>query len=158
MVLTPSGQEVYQLYYVSRWGGVLLLIEHYVAPSSIHGLGVYAATFVPKGTKLWEFHPVIDRVIPAGDLVGLPRHIIERIEAHSEYLPEFSASRMSADGDYYLNHSDDPNLEDIGGEMFARRDIQADEELQCDYRQTVVVAFDPDTGLRHQQFNPNSAS
>ena len=110
------------------------------------------------GTKVWEFHPVIDRVIPAGDLVGLPRHVIERIEAHSEYLPERSAFRLSADGDYYLNHCDDPNLKDHEGEMFAQRDIQAGEELHYDYRQTVVVAFDPDTGLRHWQFKLSIAS
>lgn len=139
-------------------GRELLLIEHYVAPSSIHGLGVYAATFIPKGTKVWEFHPAIDRVIPACDIVGLPRHVIERIEAHSEYLPEQRAFRISTDGDYFLNHSDDPNLEDRDGDMFARRDIQAGEELHYDYRQTVVMAFDPNTGLRHTQFDSNFAS
>jgi len=130
----------------------LLLIEHYVAPSSIHGLGVFAASFVAKGTKVWVFHPAVDRVIPVSELAELPDHVIERLEAHSEYLPWCHSLRVAADGDYYMNHSDDPNLEDNGDKVFARRDIHIGEELQCDYRQTVVLAFDPDTQTRHQNF------
>lgn len=129
----------------------MLLIEHYVAPSSIHGLGVFSVSFVPKGSKVWTFHPVIDRVIPISDLAGLPKHVIEHIEAHSEYLPKFNAIRISADGDFYMNHSNDPNLEDRGDEVFARRNIQPGEELLCDYRHALVLAFDPDTGLRRCQ-------
>lgn len=127
----------------------MLLIEHFVAPSSIHGLGVFAATFVPKGTKVWVFHPAIDRIIPTSELVGLPQHVIARLEAHSEYLPSRESIRIAVDGDYFLNHSDDPNLEDRDDEMFACSDIQAGDELHLDYRQTIVLAFDPDTQARH---------
>lgn len=131
----------------------MLLIEHYVAPSSIHGLGVFVSVFVPKGAKVWAFHPVIDRVILIADLAGLPDHVIERIEAHSEYLPGRNSIRIAADGDYWMNHSDNPNLEDHRDEVFARRDIHAGEELLCDYRQTVVLGFDPDTRMRHMKIN-----
>ena len=135
----------------------MLLIEHYVAPSSIHGLGVFAATFVPKGTKVWVFHPAIDRIIPVSELEGLREHVIARIEKHGEYLPEQNAFVITADGDYYMNHSDDPNLEIRGGESFARRDIQAGEEFHFDYRQAQMLAFDPDTGTRHQAVDFGSA-
>jgi uncharacterized protein len=128
----------------------LLLIEHYVAPSSIHGLGVFAANFVPKGTKVWVFHPAIDRLIPVSELTGLPEHVLERIEIHAEYLPHLNAFRLGADGDLFMNHCDDPNLVDRGDEMFASRDIQAGEELHYNYRQTVIIAFDPDTRTRNQ--------
>ena len=142
---------------IGRLGCLLLLIEHFVGPSSIHGLGVFAAQFVPKGARVWVYHPAIDRIIPASDLAGLPGHVIERIETHSEYLPKQDAFRMSADGDYYLNHSDDPNLENRGDNIFARRDIQAGEELHFDYRQTLVLSFDPDTKLPHRQASTNFA-
>ena len=134
---------------------LLLLIRHFVAPSPIHGLGVHTAVFIPKGAKVWVFHPAIDRVILVKALAGLPDHVIERIEAHSEYLPDRNSIRVAADGDYWMNHSDEPNLEDRGDVVFALRDIKAGEELLCDYRQTVVLAFDPDTKMRHNLPNLN---
>lgn len=128
----------------------MLLIEHYVAPSPIHGLGVFAASFVPEGTKVWVFHPAIDRVIPITDLEGLPEHVIKRIEVHGEFLPHLTAFRLGSDGDLYLNHCDEPNLVDRGDEMFACRDIQAGEEMHYNYRQTIIVGFNPETGERHK--------
>jgi len=83
------------------------------------------------------------------DLEGLPRHVIERIEVHGEYLPHLNAFRLGSDGDLFLNHCDEPNLVDQGDEMFACRDIQVGEELHYNYRQTVVIGFDPDTQRRH---------
>jgi hypothetical protein len=127
----------------------LLLIEHYVAPSSIHGLGVFAVSFVPKGTKVWVFHPAIDRIVALHELSGLPGHVLERLESHSEYLLTCNSLRIAADGDYYMNHSDEPNLSNHGEEMFALRDLHAGDELLCDYRQTVVLGFNPDTRTRH---------
>lgn len=102
-----------------------------------------------KGAKVWVFHPAIDRIIPVSELAGLPDHVIERLEAHSEYLPWCHSLRVAADGDYYMNHSYQPDLEDHGDEVFARRDIHIGDELQCDYRQTVVLSFDPDARTRH---------
>ena len=95
---------------------------------------------------------MIDRVIPVADLNGIPNHAIKCIEKHAEYLPQLNAVRIAADGAYFMNHSDDPNLDDQGDEMFALRDIQAGEELHSDYRQTLVLAFDPDTKSRHLRF------
>ena len=130
-------------------GGCLLLIEHFVGPSSIHGLGVFSATFVPKGTKVWVFHPAIDRIIPASELEGLPEHVILRIKTHGEYLEDQDAFVITADGDYYMNHSDQPNVKIRGGESFALRDILSGEELHFDYRQTRILSFDPDIDISY---------
>lgn len=122
----------------------MLLIEHFVAASPVHGLGVFSAQFVPKGMQVWIAHPAIDREICLSELESLPSHVVKLIETHSEYLPGKNLFRLSADGGYYMNHSDDPNLVDRGDEMFADRDIQPSEELFCDYRIAKVIAFDPD--------------
>ena len=129
----------------------MLLIEHFVAPSSIHGLGVFSATFVPQGAKVWTFHPAIDRIIYVSDLAGLPGHVVQRIKTHSEYLREMEAFIISADGDYYMNHCDNPNIENRDGEKFAIRDIREGEELHFDYGQTLALSVDLDTRVRHQR-------
>ena len=122
----------------------MLLIEHFVAPSSVDGLGVFAGCDVAKGTKVYEFHPLIDREIAEVQLDQFPAHIVAIVKRHSSYIEDRRVFRLSADGDHYMNHSDDPNVEDCGDEMFACRDIRAGEELLCDYRATRVMTFDPD--------------
>lgn len=129
----------------------VLLIEHYVAPSPIHGFGTYSAVFVSKGEKVWEFHPAINRIIPASDFEGLPRHVLASIESRAEYLEEQGAFLTSLDGDQFTNHSDEPNTVKRGSEWFAAQDIYPGEELTCDYRQTLVLGYDPATGLPFKQ-------
>lgn len=53
----------------------MLLIDHYLAKSTIHGLGVFSAEFIPDGQKVWEFHPAIDRIVPEADFESLPCHV-----------------------------------------------------------------------------------
>jgi uncharacterized protein len=127
-----------------EFGGYLLLIEHYVAPSPVHGLGVFSRHFVPAGTLVWAAHPIIDREISPAEMDSLPPHVVALIQIHSEYLADKKLFRLSADGAAYMNHADDPNLLDRGDEMVARRDIRAGDELFCDYRIAKVMAFDPD--------------
>lgn len=125
-------------------GGRLLLVEHYVAPSPVHGLGVFSRQFIRSGAAVWVVHPVIDREIPLSECQSLPQPVITLIETHGEYLPERGLFRLAADGARFMNHSDQPNLRDEGDMMFAARDIQPGEELFCDYRITKVMSFDPD--------------
>lgn len=133
----------------------MLLIEHYVAPSQIHGFGVYSAEFAPKGEKVWEFHPAIDRIVPASDFEGLPKHVLTLIESRAEYLKDRNAFLTSLDGDQFTNHSDEPNTVKFGSGLAAARDIHPGDEITCDYRQTLVLGYDPDTGLpyKHSQMS-----
>lgn len=128
----------------------MLLVDHYVAPSRVHGLGVYSRSFLPAGAIVWSFHPFIDREISVLECDDLPDHVVKLIKDYAEYLPERNMFRLSADGARFMNHSDQPNLRDEGDAMFAARDIYAGEELFCDYRITRVMAFDPDHVLREE--------
>ena len=122
----------------------MLLVAHYLAPSPVHGIGVYTREIVAEGMRVWTANPVIDREITFAELAELPRHVIEYIRNHGEFLPATNRLRLSADGDSFMNHADEPNLIVRGDEMFAGRDIAAGEELFCDYRDTPVLAFDPE--------------
>lgn len=121
----------------------MLIVDHYVAPSAIHGLGVFTRSRIQKGETVYRFHPAIDREISGSELEHLPEHVRRRVEAHSEWYPDRSTFRLSADGCYYMNHSSCPNLIDAGDTMYAARDIEADEELTCDYAVVKVYSFHP---------------
>lgn len=122
----------------------MLLVPHYVAPSPIHGLGCFSSKNVKKGERIWEFHPLIDRVISESDLSALPAHIVKLIQTHAEFIPRESVFRLAADGAFFMNHSDDPNFEDFGDFAVAGRYISIGDEITCDYRVVKVWTFPVD--------------
>ncbi len=132
----------------------MLLIDHYVGKSTIYGLGVFSAEFIPKGQKVWEFHSAINRIVSRADLEDLPRYVRSLIEARSEYIMEERAFLTSLDGDQFVNHSDNPNTYKSGEEWFAATDIHPGDEVTCDYRQTLVLGYDPETGKPHNSPRP----
>lgn len=120
----------------------MLLIDHYVAKSAIHGLGVFSSENVAKGKLVWEFSPIIDREIPESKLSDLPPHIVKKIHTHAWYHPEERQFWLGGDGDYYMNHEDAPTLEVAGRIFIASRDIVIGDELTCDYRVVNVLDYD----------------
>lgn len=102
-----------------------------IAPSPIHGVGIFAARDIAKDKKLYLDHrPVIYKISPGNLSKLLPavkQLILERwpraVIAEPFIYPDavFSA---------YMNHADDANVKDD----IALRDIQAGEELTEDYR------------------------
>ena len=130
----------------------MLLFRHYIAKSVIHGLGVFATEFIPRGTLVWVFNSVVDIKVPKNSLLGLPKHVIDRVQAHAEYFPADQCFILGTDGDYYMNHADMPNLlRGAEKNMFAASDILIGEELTCDYRTVKVLAFDPDRQEEHNR-------
>jgi SET domain-containing protein len=117
----------------------MLLVPHYIADSRIHGLGVFAEHWIAKGTLIWEFNPLIDLRLSRDQLRTLPDHARTWVESRAEYYPVGDFFILGADGDQFMNHSDDPNLYSHGLRGFAIRDIARDEELTCCYRQCPVL-------------------
>lgn len=113
----------------------MIIVPTYLEKSDIHGFGVFAKAFIPKGTKVWEFNPLFDIRFSQEQFDQLPEAARQEIEIHL-YQPE-------PDGDLYyestmgkyMNHSREPNVDFTEvGVGWATRDIQPGEELTCDYR------------------------
>ena len=119
----------------------MLLVDHFVAKSNLHGLGVFTKNAIKKGDLVWIVHPLIDIKIQEDDIADLPDHVKKRIRCHTEYHPAGRYFILSADGDSWMNHADVPNIDDRGREMFAARDICAGEEMTIDYRKIVILDF-----------------
>lgn len=117
----------------------MLLVRTRVAPSTIHGLGVFADEYIAAGQAVWEFAPGIDLVIPPERIADLPAAFRGFLDMYAYPSPEIpgGAVVLSCDNAKYLNHAEDPNCESSGPLNRALRPIRAGEEITCDYRACV---------------------
>ncbi|MBF0561154.1 MAG: SET domain-containing protein [Alphaproteobacteria bacterium] len=117
----------------------MLQVKTYISASSIHGIGLFAAEPIPKGTVIWRFDERIDRRFTRAERNELPQPTLSFITTYS-YPEVVGGDVYLLDGDHarFMNHSDNPNT-DCEKDTISIRDIAYGEELLCDYRQ-----FDPD--------------
>lgn len=120
----------------------MFLVEHYVSKSQIHGLGVFIAQPVKKNSFIWTFDPNFDIELPGNILAVLTEDDAEFVLNHAEYFSKMDVFRLGNDGDIFMNHSESPNLLDLGDVMLAARDLVAGDELTCDYRIVRVLGFE----------------
>jgi hypothetical protein len=50
----------------------MLIVRTYIAPSKIHGMGVFTAEPIEEGARVWVFDPTVDQEITADELAALP--------------------------------------------------------------------------------------
>ncbi len=120
----------------------MMLVRTRVAPSDIHGMGLFAVEFIPRGTPIWRFEPGFDREFTPEQFSGLPSEAQAHLRWFAYMDRESGAWVLSGDYACFMNHSLDPNTGAPVGATppivtVARRDIAAGEELTCDY-----LAFD----------------
>jgi SET domain-containing protein len=123
----------------------MMLIPTRVAPSGIHGLGLFAVSVVPAGTAVWRFLPGFDHSFSPQEFAALP----ELARAHTRWFCFVSRENghviLSGDHACFINHSVTPNTgAPLKGPApvttLALRDIQAGEEITCNYHD-----YDADT-------------
>jgi len=111
----------------------MLLVPSYVAKSNIHGVGVFAATFIPKDTRVWEFTEGVDMVIPRQGLDAFPEPFRTWLRMYC-YAHEEGLYILCGDNAKFMNHSPEANCDDSTRVYTTtRRDIAPGEELTCDY-------------------------
>lgn len=104
-----------------------------LAPSSIHGVGVFALRDIKKGEKLYTDIIPHQFDLPYKDFPKLDKEIQEILLGHFPLIIEgsnfmYPVCKMSA----YLNHSDKPNYD--AKDDKALRSIKAGEEITEDYK------------------------
>jgi uncharacterized protein len=112
----------------------MFVIKTRVAPSAIHGLGVFACEEIAAGAEVWRFHPPFDIVVLEAALADLPNAVRLHLDMYAYRSVDLRGQLvLSGDNAKYLNHSDDPSLEELPFRSIARRRIAEGEEITCDY-------------------------
>ena len=119
----------------------MMLVRTFVAASPIEGLGVYADEFIPAGKLLWQLNPKFSVTFSLADIEAMPTHTREYVERYA--FPHLTLGEgymvLELDNGRYMNHSGEPNTDFTAFDRGrAIRDIQAGEEITCNYYE-----FDP---------------
>ncbi|MBY9003102.1 MAG: SET domain-containing protein [Candidatus Lokiarchaeota archaeon] len=116
-----------------------------VKSSPIHGLGLFAKIFIPKGTIWWHARPqdvlIISKrqfqTISASYKNEYLKSFFKALLTYSYFERDLNALIFCIDDSKYVNHSSDPNSgasEDENGFCsVALKDIQSGEEITEDY-------------------------
>jgi SET domain-containing protein len=126
----------------------MLCVPTYVAKSPIAGVGLFSAADLPAHHVIWQYTDGVDWRIAPSELMLFPEPFQSRLR-HYLYQEDSGLYVLCGDNAKYMNHSDDPNCDDTGGEFtVTRRAVGAGEELTCDYRlfdleaKTLGLTFD----------------
>ena len=113
----------------------MMLVDTFVAPSAIEGVGIFAAEFIPAGTCIWRFDRRFDQVLArnqVADLADPQRRFISRYGYPLMTDPGYIV--LESDNGRFMNHSSTPNT-DFRDETYgyAIADIPPETEITCDY-------------------------
>ncbi len=118
----------------------MLLVKTKIGPSKIHGIGLFAAEFIRKGTPIWQFKSGFDQEFSQEDLGEMSQPSREQV-LHYCYIDPARPDRyiLCFDDARFYNHSENPNTvttpDDKGGAVeIAARDIHAGEEITYNYK------------------------
>jgi uncharacterized protein len=121
-----------------------MLVKTRVAPSVIHGLGLFAAEAIARGTPVWRFQPGFDRSFSPAQFAALPP--LARDHTRWFCFVDQPSGHVILSGDHacFINHSVNPSTgappdPELPVTTVALRDIAAGEEITCNY-----FAYDAD--------------
>jgi SET domain-containing protein len=108
----------------------MLKVKTSLKSSSIAGLGLFAEEFIPKGTLIFQ-EDNLSIKIPQADLENYSSEEVDYVHTYG-YLRD-GVWYCSMDNDKFTNHSEKPNVEEMGDCTYASRDIQIGEEILTNY-------------------------
>lgn len=113
----------------------MLRIKTFIKKSKIHGMGLFAAEFIPKGTITWKYEPLFDTAFTQEEIESLPELQKNYILYYAYLDKKLKKLVLCADNQRYINHSKNTNIQSTPRKDIASKDIAKGEELLCNYNQ-----------------------
>jgi hypothetical protein len=144
----------------------MLLVSVKIKYNDHTGTGIYADTIIQKGSRVWEFYPLLDRMFHIAKIQRLPPLAQIFLYKYAWKERRTGLYFLDADASMYMNHSNNANLT-YGFDpkkrvpiFLANRTIRINAEITCDYNEFIFSRED-DTQvwkliLRNAGYNPNT--
>jgi hypothetical protein len=111
-----------------------MLIATYLAPSSIHGIGVFAGQSVARNTRIWQYDPRVDLLVDQTLFAQLPQVAREYLTKYAYRWKKFPGMLvLNGDNAKFINHSANPNSDNSTDFAVAKIDILQGQEITCNY-------------------------
>ena len=111
----------------------MLRVKTKLGLSRVHGIGLFADQFIPKGTTTWKYDPDFDMQFSEETLKRLPEWTQDQFLKYSYFDYTLNTYILCIDDQRFINHSIDHNIISTPTEDQAGRDIKMGEELFCNY-------------------------
>ncbi|MBL8667602.1 MAG: SET domain-containing protein [Rhodospirillales bacterium] len=111
----------------------MMIVKNYVAPSDIHGVGVFAGEDIKQGTRIYEFIEAVDIVMTQEQAASYGAEFARFMRIFAYVEPSDRTMVISVDNSRFMNHAEQPNTGWNERYGWATRDIRKGEEITCDY-------------------------
>lgn len=112
----------------------MLLVKTKLDVSRLHGIGLFAAQFIPQGTVTWEYSPAFDTSYDEEDIARMSPTAREQFLKYAYFDEGLRRHVLCFDDQRFINHClHAPNIISTLRRDVAARDIHEGEELLCDY-------------------------
>lgn len=113
----------------------MFLINLKLAPSSLHGIGVFTEEDIAEGVVMYRHNPTLDLQLTAAQFAELDERE-QRVILHYGYIDRLTGLyRLDHDDIRFVNDSYTPNVrqDEESGYLIALRPIRAGEEITLSY-------------------------
>lgn len=111
----------------------MMVIKNYVAPSEVHGVGLFAGENIQKDQIIYVFNPVVDVVMKADRIESLGTEFARFMRMYAYCELNTREVIISIDNSKFMNHCEFPNTMWTFIYGWAAKNIREGEELTCDY-------------------------
>jgi hypothetical protein len=118
-----------------RGRGIVLIVPARIGRSNIHGIGLFAAEMIARGTTVWQYDSRLDLLFSRRAQDTLPEPMQAFLCRYGNVVSD-DLIMLCADNARFINHSQDANIVGISSwitDCIALRDIAKGEEITENY-------------------------